>query len=385
MKVLLLGNPYFGEDLAELGHEVKTARFECPSDVPITRIPAAAEEIFSALPFGWNPDLVLLGDESTHPLVVGLETLDVPLAWYAIDSHIHLQWHRAYAAVFDVILVAQRDVAPQYQYDPSRQAVHWFPLFCHPRHARKLNLPKQHELCFVGTLNPRLNPDRVRFIRAIQERFPIYVATGDYVEVFNRSKVVLNQCVAGDINFRTFEVLGCGSLLLMERVGNGLEDLFQDRMHLVLYDKGNVEQVVELTRYYAEHEAEREAIAAHGREAVLKAHTSRFRAETLLARLRSLDVTEMIRRRKAARPEIRFLLGAIYEYTAQEYRMAARRATAPAQAAARLATADRYDDLTHHLRRTSVGKSGPPCSNEAGSVVGGQGGPECQARPLSEV
>jgi hypothetical protein len=143
--------------------------------------------------------------------------------------------------------------------------------------------------------------------------------------------------------------------------------------------------VVELTRYYAEHEAEREAIAAHGREAVLKAHTSRFRAETLLARLRSLDVTEMIRRRKAARPEIRFLLGAIYEYTAQEYRAAARRATAPAQAAARLATADRYDDLTHHLRRTSVGKSGPPCSNEAGSVVGGQGGPECQARPLSEV
>jgi hypothetical protein len=366
MKVLLLGNPYFGEDLAELGHEVKTARFECPSDVPITRIPAAAEEIFSALPFGWNPDLVLLGDESTHPLVVGLETLDVPLVWYAIDSHIHLQWHRAYAAVFDVILVAQRDVAPQYQYDPSRQAVHWFPLFCHPRHARKLNLPKQHELCFVGTLNPRLNPDRVRFIRAIQERFPIYVATGDYVEVFNRSKVVLNQCVAGDINFRTFEVLGCGSLLLMERVGNGLEDLFQDRMHLVLYDKGNVEQVVELTRYYAEHEAEREAIAAHGREAVLKAHTSRFRAETLLARLRSLDLSEMIRRRKAARPEIRFLLGAIYEYTAQEYRAAARRATAPAQAAARLAVADRYDELATNLRRTSVGKSGPTLFKRGG-------------------
>lgn len=353
MKMLLLGNPYFQRDFEELGHQVKTVGFERPADIHVDHIPAGIEDILARLPDGWEPDLVLLGDESAHPFFVGLEALDLPLVWYAIDSHIHLSWHRAYAAVFDVMLVAQRDVVPQYRRDASRQVVHWFPLFCDPRHDRKLDVPKQHDLCFVGTLNPQLNPDRVRLIRAIQERFPIHVATGDYVGVFNRSRVVLNQCVAGDVNFRTFQALGCGSLLLMERVGNGLDELFQDGVHLVLYDKGSVEQVVELTRYYVEHQQERETIAACGREAVLRAHTSRFRAETLLALLRSLNLSEMIRRRKAALPAIRVLLAAVYEYTAQGYRKAALRAVGWSQAAARHAVGGQYDALAAAARRTA--------------------------------
>jgi hypothetical protein len=351
MKILLLGNPYFQRDFEEAGHQVKTVGFERPADIRVEQIPAGVEEILARLPSGWEPDFVMLGDESTQPYFVGLEELDVPLGWYAVDSHIHLGWHRAYAPVFDFIWVAQRDAVAHYCLDAARQLVQWLPLFCDPREDRDLGLARDYPLSFVGTLNPDWNPERVALIEKIRNRFPIHVETGPYVGLFNRSKLVLNQCAANDINFRTFQAMACGALLLQERIGNGLTDLFTDRVHVVLYDKGDVDQILELTRYYVAHEAERRAIAAAGQEAVLLAHTSRRRAETLLALLASLDLSGMIRRRKAALPEIRFLLAAIYEHTAEEYRLAAaQRSAGPSQAARRRAVAERYDTLAMAVR-----------------------------------
>ncbi|MEW6248549.1 MAG: hypothetical protein AB1555_17845 [Nitrospirota bacterium] len=43
MNILLLGNPYFRQDLVELGHEVKTAKFVCRVDVQVGRPPIAAQ------------------------------------------------------------------------------------------------------------------------------------------------------------------------------------------------------------------------------------------------------------------------------------------------------------------------------------------------------
>src|SRR5262249_28494967 len=158
------------------------------------------------------------GDESLYPSVLGLEFLEVPLVWYAIDSHIHLGWHRAYAAAFDIILVAQKDYVASYRFDEDRQVVQWYPLYCDPNHDRHAPGTKLYDLCFVGTLNPQWNPARVHLIEELRRRMPIHVASGDYVRPFNDSRVVLNQCVANDVNFRTFQALSCGSLLLMERV-----------------------------------------------------------------------------------------------------------------------------------------------------------------------
>jgi len=94
--------------------------------------------------------------------------------------------------------------------------------------------------------------------------------------------MVLNQCVANDVNFRTFEAMGSGSCLLTERVSNGLEDLFQDRTHCVLYEKGNVEEILNLVNYYETHGDERKAIAQAGRSEILRAHMGIHRARTIL-------------------------------------------------------------------------------------------------------
>ena len=325
MNILLLGFPVLKSAFVECGHEVLTCTTDQTGDVWISEFPVAIDEVLNALPQGWQPDLIFLMDESTEPMFLGLEGLDIPLAWYTIDSHLHLHWHKAYAAVFDFVFVAQKDYVPSYEWDASRQVVRWMPLFCNPNRDRFAPLPKMYDLSFVGMVNDRWKPERSQLLQALSERIPIFISSGDYVTVFNRSKVVLNQCAANDVNFRIFEALACGSLLLTEQVGNGFEELFQDRTHLVAYEKGNIDQIVEFARYYAAHGQERETIAQKGREAVLIAHTTVHRAQSILDAFHATDVHGVVKKRKSVLHEIRQGLLSVYSHAAGVYEFASQR------------------------------------------------------------
>ncbi len=82
----------------------------------------------------------------------------------------------------------------------------------------------------------------------------------------------------------------------MERVSNDLEDLFQDRIHCVMYAKGNVEEVLDLVNYYHDHEEERAANAESWHSEVLQAHLGIHRARTILQTVRFSPVQEMVSR-----------------------------------------------------------------------------------------
>ncbi|MBI4680865.1 MAG: glycosyltransferase family 1 protein, partial [Nitrospirae bacterium] len=61
---------------------------------------------------------------------------------------------------------------------------------------------------------------------------------------------------------------------------SGLEDLFRDRQHLVIYD--NEKQLLELIHYYLENEDEREKIALAGYKEALNKHTYDNRVEEII-------------------------------------------------------------------------------------------------------
>ncbi len=285
----------------------------------IHEFPTSIQSVLQQLPTDWNPDCILLTDDSTYPMFWGLEEVELPVGWYAIDSHIHHEWHRAFAAIFDCVFVAQRDYVPMYERDPERQLVKWLPLCTFPFIHKEKHLPKRYDLCFVGNLKARFNLERRGFLEAIQARYPIHVATGEFVPLFTQSKMVLNQCASNDLNFRTFEAMTCGSLLLMEDIGNGLQELFQDGVHLVLYEKGNVDQVIELAKYYSQHDQERETIALAGQQEVQEKHTYIHRAQSILSDLLAESSQGKILQRRAKLEEIRYLLTRVYEYVSALY------------------------------------------------------------------
>lgn len=128
---------------------------------------------------------------------------------------------------------------------------------------------------------------RLRRLEMLAERFPGKIAarTGEnHTEMssFLRSgRIGWNQILgvphgnAVGINYRVWEVLGSGLLLLCNRTSD-VEEVLEDGVHCVLWDDD--EDLVEKLGYYLEHDEERLAIAAAGyREAVAK-HTWSHRA-----------------------------------------------------------------------------------------------------------
>ncbi len=221
----------------------------------------------------FSPDIVIYTDESKLPTVTGLEELGIPLFGYFIDSHIHYGWHREFAGIFDHVFVAQKDCCESFSEYTGNCS--WLPLFANTEPASNEDLV--HDVSFVGTLDKTLNPDRVQFIESLGKLVLLNVHSGEFSRVFKQSKIILNQSVKTDINFRVFEALASGRLLLTDNVDNGMNLLLEDGKHFVSYRKNDPEDAARKIRYYLEHEDERQSIASAGHKILLKKHTTNVR------------------------------------------------------------------------------------------------------------
>lgn len=320
LSILVLTKMYFVDRLRALGHRVvcfgfNRANFELyPEDVKsgtpygdnsivlrgfdhIFDGEVTVSELFSALPADFWPDVVLyIDDSNTHLYVTGLEDLTIPLVFYSIDSHIHHEAQRIYAGMFDCCLIAQKDYVAEFsQMCPDSR---WFPLWARacvePRAARDI------DVSFRGNFSTLVNQRRSDFFGALSRRFRVDAGTGPYSEVYSRSKIVVNQTLRGDLNFRVFEAMSCGALLLTPKIGNGQNELFTAGEHLVEYREGDVEDALDRISWLIAHPAELERIAAAGKITALSHHSEQIRTDQLLEVLYSALVTSRPTRHIAA-------------------------------------------------------------------------------------
>lgn len=277
MNFLLLNQDWFADELKSLGHNVVTAGNDPHLSVqlpPLTNIRNALEGELA----GFNPDVVIWYDNSSPLYYFGLEELKAKTIFYTVDTHHHLRVHRFLAHLFDLTLIAHKDYIPgmeEYGISPV-----WFPLWA--SRIPKISNQRTKGAVFVGTLNPDLNPERVTFFEELKKLAEVEVLQANWWEVFSDSKIVINQTVKKDLNFRVFEAMSSGALLLTEKIENGLFELFKEGEHLVTYEKGNAKEAAEKIRYYLSNESERQRIAKLGMEEVRLFHSPLVRAKTLL-------------------------------------------------------------------------------------------------------
>lgn len=104
----------------------------------------------------------------------------------------------------------------------------------------------------------------------------------DMFSLLARSKITINQHI--DIsenyanNMRLFEATGMGALLITDWKDN-IAEMFEPGKEIVCYRSSD--ECVDMIRYYSQHEAEREAIAAAGQRRALRDHTYRHRLQEL--------------------------------------------------------------------------------------------------------
>lgn len=277
MNILLLNQDWFATELRSFGHSVLTCGAAPHLDVRLESPVIRLHDLLSLLPGGFTPDAIVWHDNSSPVTYIGIEDADVPTIFFSVDTHHHWELHARLAYCFDHVLVAQKDYLQHFA--PSNTPLSWFPLWA-PRHV-ETSQSKTTQLAFVGTMDARLNSKRVEFFSKLQEVAPITIKQGNYWEIFPHAEIVVNQTVKGDLNFRVFEAMMCGCLLLTERTSNGLLDLFNDGEHLVAYAAGDVQEVAAKSAELLASPDRMHAIARAGRAEVLAKHSALHRASIL--------------------------------------------------------------------------------------------------------
>ena len=280
LSILILNQIWFVEYLKAKGHKVVTAGCQTGFDIKTEDI-CRIDDILKQLPNGFHPDRIIYFDNSYPITVLDIETCSIPSIFFSVDTHHHHYWHKILPQLFSKILVAQKDYITLFDKENADRDVSysWFPLW-----ANDDLFPMQQkdiDICFRGNLSVSLHPERAKFFEEFMQNIGADINTGLYQEAYPRSKIVINQNVKDDLNFRVFEAMMAGALLVTPQIENGLSNLFVIGDDLVTFNKGDAKKAAEICRYYLEHEEERERIARNGREKVLLKHNIAARGAEL--------------------------------------------------------------------------------------------------------
>ncbi len=284
MRIFYVGNESIPAPLRELGHEVVSA-FDTWPEVKRLGRPFDVRLLWEKLEGG--ADLLLVVDTlGRQTLPYGMEDIPIPRVYWAIDVHLNLFWQKHYGQLFDLVLVAQKDYLPLVE--DAGVPAEWLPWGADETVFYDRGLERVNQLCFVGTVDPAMRPKRSAALKLLKDRFGM-VTFGETVqerlswqrmaEVFCASKIVFNETIMGELNFRVFEAMGCGAMLLTEEIDNGLKELFTPGVHLDVYTPATLLEKVE---HYLTAEDEREKIARAGAEELRRHHTLKSRVSTLV-------------------------------------------------------------------------------------------------------
>lgn len=99
------------------------------------------------------------------------------------------------------------------------------------------------------------------------------------VNTINSYKIHFNRNMSNDINYRTFETMGCKTLLITNETEN-LKINFNIDKHMIIYK--TKDELLDKIKYYVANDEERKKIELEGYEHVLSNHTYDNRVKELI-------------------------------------------------------------------------------------------------------
>jgi len=292
MNILLLNDGYYLDSLRRLGHSVFFAGATPYADQKIGSDPVPIGRILLRCPF--EPDIVLLSDSINYRAAfVGLEELEMPLAFFGVDAPMNGFWQRDLCQAFDMAFLDQSSSVEALRAAFPQQAehVHWLPLGADPAIYHKLPTTQIYDIAFVGSVHPMLRPKRHWLLKTLKRHFKVEIFNGGnrrdlapqtVAQIYNQSRIVLNENLFPGLNLRLLEAMSCGACLMTEESDRSWDLFFTDGEHLVSF---NSENLIERTAALLADQARRERIAAAGMELVHSQHTIDHRARALADQL----------------------------------------------------------------------------------------------------
>lgn len=229
------------------------------------------------------PDLVIqtetLGNRS---VVTGLDQMDCPTIFWGVDPHLNAHWQAAYGRCFDLVCSTQRAWIPKLR-EAGAQDVRWLPWY---GRVEEVHPDRRYDLAFVGRISSQ-RPARkwmVDFLREKTRGYDLAVEDGlpylEMIDLYKDSKIIPNESIFGEVNFRLFEAASCGCLVLGQDLGAEQEALFEPGREMDTY--AHILEMDDKLAFYLGNERLVATMGRAARERVLAEHLPANRAATLL-------------------------------------------------------------------------------------------------------
>lgn len=210
----------------------------------------------------------------------GLDTLDCPTAFWAVDSHLNMFWQQWYALLFDAVLTPHVSL---FRALPAGRRPCELRRFAWPGQRRQWVPHKQrgHALSLCARLDAH-RPVR-GWLAELLGPAGLYLTSGlgmaEMMRLYDGSRMVANECIANEVNFRLLEGASSGCMVLSPDVGEDQDALLLPDKEFLVYRDG-----LELLERIAWAKKHPEAAEAVGRAAMLRVqaeHLPEHRAAAL--------------------------------------------------------------------------------------------------------
>ena len=242
---------------------------------------------------GFEPELLLQQETlgANRSFLKGVENLDCPTVYWAIDTHLNFYWHRHYAKLFWGVLTSQAD-DPQRFLDAGSAAAQWMPWHAEPL-AWKPFAEREVDVGFVGRLSAERQA-RTWMLDLLAEAGPLEIRSDipqNQVPDFHAStRIAPNEAILGEINFRLFETAATGCCIVTPSNAPGLDQLFEPSVEAAPY--GDSLELLELVAYYRRHPEQAEAMGRAAHQRLMREHTAEHRARQVVGFAASLNRPE---------------------------------------------------------------------------------------------
>ncbi|SMF15552.1 Glycosyl transferases group 1 [Desulfovibrio gilichinskyi] len=192
------------------------------------------------------PD-ILLQQESLGCRVFlnGLASIDCVRLFWSVDTHMNMHWHGLYGSMFDGVLTTQKRYVSALEKVCTAEIcwVPWMGGRLGPETGTEPGLipytKRKHDMTFVGRVSPQ-RPSRKLFVDFLKGNYNLNLVDGlnysEMMSLYKQTKIVPNEALFGEVNFRLFEACSCGCAVVTPFVGDELGELFEIGKEIAVYN-----------------------------------------------------------------------------------------------------------------------------------------------------
>lgn len=280
-----------------------------PADIAYDVRSHTVRDIAEHCPGGY-PDVMIVWAPGYVGLPAGIEDAPFPVVACYSDWPLVMPGQAGTLDNYDYMFTDRAGVRVLNQM--GYENVEFWPMYAHdPVLSRVIpGVEKVWDIGMVGNLSAAVQRERTPWLARVARlanRYRVRIAGGvfneEYARMINATKITfnhafkvsLNQTLPGAMNMRCYEAAACGSLLFCDEENQEIREFLEDRVHCVLYNEQNLEELLD---YYLSHDEERERIAAAAVQRVAEFSFPR-NLNRLADRLEELDLKPRARTRRA--------------------------------------------------------------------------------------